>query len=234
MGYASARDAGAPPAPSATQTLLGPVDATAAPEAGADSRTDPEAQVLAALDKAGITDSSERAMFMAQMAHESSSFKRLIENLNYRPERLLAVFPNKFQSLEEAQLVVGQGQEAIAERIYGMRKSLGNVHPGDGYRFRGRGIIQLTGRNNYRAAGAGIGVGLESSPNLAGELAAAILIALWFWQSRSITTPARAGDVEKVTRLINGGTVGIADRKREFAAWLQRLSLEKSDPARMP
>lgn len=179
--------------------------------------------VLTALDTAGVTDINERAMFMAQMSHESSGFTRLTENLNYKPARLLIIFPSKFSSLEDAQAVVGGGQVAIAERIYGNRKNLGNVHPGDGFSYRGRGIIQLTGRSNYLQAGQAIGVELEASPDKAAELDVAVKAALWYWKSRSISTLAQLGDVEKVTRLINGGTIGLADRQKEFLAWQRRL-----------
>jgi len=182
-----------------------------------------ESIVLVALDTAGITDLNERAMFMAQMSHESSGFTRLTENLNYKPARLMTIFPSKFSSLEDAQAVVGGGQAAIAERIYGNRKNLGNVHPGDGFRYRGRGIIQLTGRSNYLQAGQAIGVDLEASPDKAAELDVAVKAALWFWKSRNIATPAQLGDVEKVTRLINGGTIGLADRQKEFLVWQRRL-----------
>ncbi len=179
--------------------------------------------VLTALDTAGVTDINERAMFMAQMSHESGGFTRLTENLNYKPARLLAIFPKKFTSLEDAQAVVGGGQSAIAERIYGNRKTLGNVHPGDGFRFRGRGIVQLTGRSNYRQAGQAIGIDLEASPDKAAELEVAVKAALWFWQSRNISSPAQKGDVEKVTRLINGGTIGLAERVKEYEVWQRKI-----------
>lgn len=186
--------------------------------------------VLEQLDLAGITDLNERAMFMAQMSHESNGFKRLTENLNYKPARLLAIFPSKFDSLEDAQAVVGGGQSAIAERVYGNRQSLGNVHPGDGYRYRGRGIVQLTGRTNYRRAGQAIGVDLEADPDKAAILDVAVKAALWFWKDKDIGRHARQGNVEKVTLLINGGKIGLADRKREYAEWQRRLSLPVVSP----
>ena len=196
-----------------------------------------EAIVLAALDAAGITDLNERAMFMAQMSHESNGFTRLTENLNYKPARLLAIFPKKFSSLQDAQAVVGGGQAAIAERIYGNRKALGNVLAGDGFRYRGRGIVQLTGRSNYRLAGHAIGVDLETSPDKAAVLDVAVKAALWFWQSKGIAGPAREGDVEKVTRLINGGTIGLAERSKEYGVWQKRMVAEAAStivPKRLP
>ena len=160
------------------------------------------------------------------MYHESKAFTRLTENLNYKPARLLAIFPKKFSSLEDAHAVVGGGQVAIAERIYGNRKALGNVLPGDGFRYRGRGIVQLTGRSNYRSAGHAIGVDLETSPERAADLDVAVKAALWFWQSKGIVGPAREGDVAKVTRLINGGTIGLAERSKEYGVWKQRMLAE--------
>ena len=190
-----------------------------------------ERVVLEQLDLAGITDLNERAMFMAQMSHESNGFKRLTENLNYKPARLLAIFPSKFKSLEDAQQVVGGGQAAIAERIYGNRKSLGNLHTGDGFRYRGRGIIQLTGRTNYRRAGQAIGVDLEADPDLAAGLDIAIRAALWFWKDKDIGRHACQGDVEKVTRLINGGKIGLAERKLEYSEWQKRLARLDAQPS---
>ena len=190
-----------------------------------------ERLVLEQLDSAGITDLNERAMFMAQMSHESNGFKRLTENLNYKPARLLAIFPSKFKSLEDAQQVVGGGQSKIAERIYGNRKSLGNLHSGDGFRYRGRGIVQLTGRTNYRRAGQAIGVDLETDPDRAAELDVAVRAALWFWQDKDIGRHARQGDVEKVTRLINGGKIGLAERKLEYTQWQKRLVQLDAQPS---
>jgi putative chitinase len=190
-----------------------------------------ERVVLEQVSLAGITDLNERAMFMAQMSHESNGFKRLVENLNYKPARLLAIFPAKFESLEDAQQVVGGGQAAIAERIYGNRKSLGNVHPGDGFRYRGRGIIQLTGRSNYRRAGQAIGIDLEANPDRAAELDVAVRAALWFWKDKDIGRHAQQGDVEKVTLLINGGKIGLADRQLEYSQWQKRLSQSSTQPS---
>ena len=216
------------PPPLTSQSQLRDIKSTAKVATSSTSRSQSEATVLLALDGAAIIDLNERAMFMAQMSHESNGFTRLTENLNYKPARLLAIFPAKFESLEDAQAVVGLGQAAIAERIYGNRKALGNTHTGDGYRYRGRGIVQLTGRTNYQLAGKAIGVDLEATPDKAAELDVAIRIAIWFWQAHAIAEPARQGDVKKVTRLINGGTIGLADREAEYAAWRSRLSAVSS------
>jgi predicted chitinase len=182
---------------------------------------------LAALDAAGMTDIRESAMFMAQMSHESAGFTRLEENLNYSAQRLRNLYPHKFATERDAENVVAQGQKAIAERIYGKRPKLGNVHPSDGYKFRGRGIVQLTGRDNYRRAGGGLGIDLEACPDRVAELDTAILTALWFWRSDSkLVGAARAGNVDLVTRRVNGGLNGLADRQRKYEEWLARLQGE--------
>ena len=222
----------ATPMPSQSRTLLAETSVTEAHGTVAAAGGSPsERLVLEQLDLAGITDLNERAMFMAQMSHESNGFKRLTENLNYKPARLLAIFPSKFKSLEDAQQVVGAGQAAIAERIYGNRKSLGNLHTGDGFRYRGRGIVQLTGRTNYRRAGQAIGVDLEADPDRAAELDIAIRAALWFWKDKDIGRHACQGDVEKVTRLINGGQIGLAERRLECSEWQKRLARLNAQPS---
>lgn len=222
------QDAAANPMPLGNQSQLRDVESKAKVATAGTGRSQRETTVLLALDGAAIIDLNERAMFMAQMSHESNGFARLTENLNYKPARLLAIFPAKFESLEDAQAVVGLGQATIAERIYGNRKALGNIQPGDGYKYRGRGIVQLTGRTNYRQAGKAIGLDLEATPDKAAELEVAIRIAIWFWQAHAIAEPARQGDVKKVTRLINGGTIGLANREAEYAAWRSRLSPDYS------
>ena len=225
-----------PPAAARAQLEHGASHRTSAEREGAEVGR--EALVLAALNEADVDNVNERAMFMAQMSHESNGFRRLTENLNYKPARLLAVFPKKFSSLADAQAVAGQGQAAIAERIYGNRPKLGNIHPGDGFKFRGRGIVQLTGRSNYQRAGRAIGIDLVSSPDKAADFDIAIQIALWFWREHGIPAPARTGNVEKVTRLINGGHVGLSKRQAEFAVWQSRLggehSTSSSSAARLP
>lgn len=222
------------PAPAAARARLG--HGTFGEHGSADAGR--EAVVLAALDAVDVDDVNERAMFMAQMSHESNGFRRLTENLNYKPARLLAVFPKKFSSLADAQAVAGQGQAAIAERIYGNRPKLGNIHPGDGFKYRGRGIVQLTGRSNYQRAGRAIGIDLMSAPDKAADFDVAIQIALWFWREHGISAPARAGDVEKVTRLINGGRIGLSDRQVAYTAWRARLgeghATSSSNSTRVP
>src|SRR5205085_2086140 len=144
------------------------------------------------------------------------------ENLHYSADRLLSVFHYKrddddefmVRDRDDAQKLVHSGADAIAERIYGGREDLGNTHPGDGAKFIGRGIIQLTGRTNYELAGAALNLDLVNHPELAETLPVALRIAIWFWTRNNIGPRARHGDIRGVTKKINGGLIGLADRRR--------------------
>jgi putative chitinase len=183
-----------------------------------------ERMSLEQLGTAGVVDTHERAMFLAQVSHESGDFRRLRENLHYSAQRLHAVFPRRIGTLEHAQELVRLGPDAIAEAVYGGRVDLGNVHPGDGALYIGRGYIQITGRANYEAAGTALGIDLVGHPELAEVPDIAARIAVWFWQRNShIGQRARASDVAGVTRIVNGGTQGLADRNRRFRRYLNRL-----------
>jgi len=194
-----------------------------------------EQQLLDALDGAGITDVRERAMFLAQVSHESNDFRSLRENLHYSAKKLYELFPKHFESVEEAQETVEQGPSAIAEEIYGNRKALGNVDAGDGARYIGRGYIQLTGRSNYAAAGEALGLDLVNHPELAEEPENAARIAVWFWQrDKRLGKRARAGDVVGVTKIINGGTIGLEDRKKRYEHYLKILTPSQSQSLQRP
>lgn len=183
-----------------------------------------EQRVLDALDSNGMDDLVERAMFLAQVAHESQGFTRTRERLGYSATRLLEVFPKRFKDLDDASAVVAGGHTAIAERLYGGRADLGNDREGDGGRYIGRGWIQLTGRYNYNAAGDALGLDLIRHPELAEQEENVIRIALWFWRKDArIAELARLGDLTGVTRRINGATHGLADRRRRFERYLQLL-----------
>lgn len=191
-----------------------------------------ELQVLAVLDAAAVHDPNERAMFLAQLSHESQDFRRLRENLHYSAARLLDVFPTHFNSLADAQAVTHEGTDAIAERIYGDRAGLGNTQTGDGARYIGRGFIQLTGRTNYAAAGEALGLDLVNHPELAEDRANAARIAVWFWTEHHIGPMARRGDVRGVTRRVNGHHVGLADRERRYRRY--RSLIRAQEPVTTP
>lgn len=185
--------------------------------------TPAEQRMLAALELSGIFDRNEQAMFMAQVSVESNGFRRLRENLNYSAPRLRQVFPRRVTSDADARALVAGGHDAIAERIYGGRRDLGNLQPGDGARYIGRGYMQLTGRANYAAAGAALGMDLEGHPELAEEPGNATRIAIWYWTTRVPRASAQLGAVEPVTRAVNGGTHGLPERRRLYRSYLQRL-----------
>lgn len=173
-----------------------------------------------AFKKYSITDINEKAMFLAQTAHESNDYKRLEESFNYRPERLFQVFKKRVGTIEKAKELCSQGSEAIANFVYGGR--LGNAKD-EGYKYRGRGIIQLTGKNNYKYYGEKLNIDLVNSPDLAKEPNIAIEIALLFWKEKGCGLLARNGDVKGVTKLINGGYNGLEDRQNRFDSILKIL-----------
>ena len=140
----------------------------------------------------------------------------MAENLNYSADRLQAVWPNRFDAALAAQ--VARKPEQIANIAYGGR--MGNTLPGDGWKYRGRGLIQLTGANNYRAAGVALGLGLVNHPELVEQPETATLVAGWFWQSNGLNELADSGRFANITRTINGGLTGQAERValRDLAA----------------
>ena len=173
-----------------------------------------------AFKKYFVIDKNEIAMFLAQTTHESNDYKRLEESFNYRPERLFEVFKKRVGSLEKSKELCSQGSEAIANFVYGGR--LGNAKD-EGYKYRGRGIIQLTGKNNYKYYGEKLNIDLVNSPDLAKEPNIAIEIALLFWKEKGCGLLARNGDVKGVTKLINGGYNGLEDRENRFDRILKIL-----------
>jgi len=176
----------------------------------------------AQMTRSGITDPRERAMMLAQMSHESSGFKSGEESFNYRDADRLASVSGQARKAGPAaiQAAMAKGPEAIAELMYGGR--MGNVDPGDAYKFRGRGVIQLTGRENYEKYGKKLGIDLLSNPELAKDPEIAAKIATQYWQDRNLGSAARAGDVTAVTRGINGGTNGLADRQARYDYYMKQ------------
>jgi len=170
----------------------------------------------AAMTRFKINSPVRMAAFIAQVGHESGQLTRMVENLNYSADRLQAVWPNRFDAALAAQLA--RKPEQIANIAYGGR--MGNTLPGDGWKYRGRGLIQLTGANNYRAAGAALGLDLVNHPELVEQPETATLVAGWFWLSNGLNELADSGQFAKITRVINGGLAGQADRLalRDLAA----------------
>lgn len=188
---------------------------------------DRETQLLQAATKAGITSKMELANFMAQVGHESGGLTRLEEGFRYTkgtwqiPVR--SAMREGKEALEEARLEALQGKpEKLGELMYGGR--MGNDEPGDGYKFHGRGYMQLTGKDNYRAAGEALGLDLVKHPELAAEPENAAKIATWYWNSH-VPQSARE-DVTKATHAINGGENGLSDRQARFGKWEKALTPE--------
>lgn len=176
------------------------------------------------LGKYGINRNQRRfTHFLAQIAHESGHFGSLEENLKYSGERLWQVFRKYFRDEAEAMEFARQ-PERIANRVYAGRMGNGDEASGDGWRYRGRGFIQLTGRDNYREIGKKIGVDIEADPDLvARDVTTALLVSAAFWDSRKLNTLADKDDLREITRRINGGFNGLDDRekllKRARAIW---------------
>ncbi|MBI1340298.1 SH3 domain-containing protein [bacterium] len=169
-------------------------------------------QVLA---KYGINRNTRRfTHFLAQIAHESGHFRSLEENLKYSGERLWQVFRKYFKDEAEA-MSFDRQPERIANRVYSNRMGNGDEASGDGWRYRGRGFIQLTGRDNYREIGRKIGVDIEANPDLvASDVTTALLVSAAFWDSRKLNAAADKDDLREITRRINGGFNGLADREK--------------------
>ena len=177
----------------------------------------------AAMARFKIDSPVRMAAFIAQVGHESGQLTRMVENLNYSAARIIelgnASAPGtRWRSLVSQAKAIERNPQAFAEAVYGGR--MGNDKPGDGFKYRGRGLIQLTGANNYRAAGAALGLDLVNHPELVEQPEAAALVAGWFWQSNGLNELADSGQFAKITRTINGGLTGQADRValRDMAA----------------
>jgi len=154
------------------------------------------------------------AAFLAQCAHESGGFNAIQENLNYRAVTLRKVFPKYFPTDALAEDYAGRPNkaEAIANRVYASRMGNGDEESGEGYAYRGRGLIQLTGKSNYQACGEALGVDLVENPDLVATPQYAALSAGWFWNKNKLNNYADKKDMEGLTKKINGGTHGIEDR----------------------
>ena len=160
------------------------------------------------------------AAFVAQSAHESGGFTALHENLNYRAVTLRKVFPKYFPT-DEMAAQYAQQPERIANRVYGGRMGNGPEESGDGYRYCGRGLIQLTGKSNYQAFADSIEIPVEQVPEFLQTFEGAIQSACWFWESNNLNQYADSGDILTMTKRINGGTIGLADRQAHYNHALQ-------------
>lgn len=185
--------------------------------------------ITAAMKEFGINNPDDQAMFIAQTGHESAGFSSLVENFNYSVSGL-AGFVRAGRLTQDQANTLGrrQGepslplarQRAIANLVYSKR--MGNNGPGDGYNFRGRGLIQITGLTNYRNCGNGLKVDLVSQPELLAQEEYASRSAAWFYVTNGCLK--YTGDIARVTRIINGGSNGIDDRQARYLTAKKALS----------
>jgi putative chitinase len=166
----------------------------------------------------GIDTKERIAAFVAQCAHESANFTILKENLNYRWQTLRKLFPKYFPNDEIAQEYAARPnkQEAIANRIYANRMGNGPEGSGDGYRYRGRGLIQLTGKENYSWFAASLEITVEEASEYLETFEGAAQSACWFWETNKLNQWADKGDIVTLTKRINGGTIGLDDRIKHY------------------
>lgn len=158
------------------------------------------------------------AAFIAQCAHESAGFMFLKENLNYRWQSLRKVFPKYFpdDAIAQQYAAMPNKQEAIANRIYASRMGNGPEESGDGYRFCGRGLIQLTGRDNYTFFAGSLDISVEEASEYLQTFEGAAQSACWFWETNNLNQWADKGDIVTLTKRINGGTIGLEDRIKHY------------------
>lgn len=182
----------------------------------------------AALKRAGIINPVDIAMYIAQVGHESQGFTKVTESLNYSPERLLAIFGNRITAEQAAKLGRTDSQPAdqpaIANLVYAHR--LGNNNENDGWTYRGRGLLQITGRYNYERCGKALGINLLTSPELLCQETYAALSSAWFYVDRGCLK--YSGELRRITTIINGGENGLGDRFSRYKTALEVLNAVSS------
>lgn len=165
----------------------------------------------------GITSKKRVAMFLAQTGHESNNWNTLEENLNYRAATLLKVFPKYFKTQSDAN-AFAMKPEKIANQVYASRMGNGGPVSGDGYRYRGRGILQITGKDNYRECSKGLygDERLLQTPDLLTGKDGALGSAAWYWHTRGLNVYSDKRDLAGATKKINGGLNGLEDRRMRY------------------
>ena len=158
------------------------------------------------------------AAFVAQCAHESGGFRALKENLNYKAATLRKIFPKYFPDDASANHYASlpNKQEAIANKVYANRMGNGDEASGDGYRYCGRGLIQLTGKENYTWFAASLQISVEEAAEYLQTFEGAAQSACWFWETNNLNQWADKGDILTLTKRINGGTIGLDDRIKHY------------------
>ena len=172
-------------------------------------------------EKYEINTPKRQACFIGQCMHESGGFKFLKENLNYSASALMRTWPSRFPDIDTAEKYE-RNPEKIANKVYGGR--MGNTEEGDGAKYIGRGLIQLTGKENYANCGLGLGVDLLGNPDWLSNPKYAVMSAGWFWNKKNLNQYADTMDIETMTKRINGGSIGIADRTAKINKVLDLLA----------
>ena len=182
--------------------------------------------LAAAMAEAGIDTPRRAAMFLAQIAHESAEMNRLVENLNYSGAGLLNTFPGHFSEAEAR--TFAHRPEPIASRAYANRNGNGDEASGDGWRYRGRGLIQVTGKRNYTDCAKALDLDLVAQPESLETPEAAARSAAWFWRKQKLNAFADEGDLEGCTRKINGGLNGMEARRDYYERAMRVLGVVES------
>lgn len=177
--------------------------------------------LVSTMNKYDINTPERIAMFLAQIGHESGELTAIEENLNYRPERLQVVFPKYFSGVDVN--AYGRNPAKIANRVYANRMGNGNEASGDGYKYRGRGLIQLTGKNNYQKFATSLDMTLDECVNYLSTIEGACDSAGWFWDSNNLNEPSDAEDIVTVTKKINGGLNGLDHRTLLYNEFISLL-----------
>ena len=163
----------------------------------------------------GINTKKRLAAFIAQCAHESGGFRLLRENLNYRAESLMRTWPSRFPTIEIARQYANK-PEKIANKVYSNRMGNRDEASGDGWRYLGRGLIQLTGKENYQWFAASLKMPVDELPEYMATFEGAVQSACFFWELNKLNNEADAGDIREMTRKINGGYIGLEDRIEHY------------------
>jgi putative chitinase len=185
---------------------------------------------LEVLPKYEINTPNRIAGFFAQCGHESMNFTALSENLNYRAETLEKLFSKYFSKAGRNAADYAKQPEKIANVIYANRMGNGDTASGEAYLFRGRGVIQLTGKDNYSAFALSIKMTLPDVIEYVQTKKGALESACWYWNSRKLNMACDEGDIVKMTKLVNGGTIGLEDRRKHYEQALAVLGGEVPAP----
>ena len=174
-----------------------------------------------------INNAKRIAAFIAQCSHESGGFTALEENLNYKAATLRKIFPKYFPTDEIANQYASMPnkQQAIANKVYANRMGNGDEASGDGFKYKGRGLIQLTGKDNYTFFAGSLGISVEEAAEYMHTFEGAAQSACWFWETNNLNQWADKGDILTLTKRINGGTIGLEDRIKHYEHALHVLGV---------